>query len=59
MAKIKNSYDGQIENDVSPAQRRLIQLINGAKPETPEEEKMVKEIKEAKEKGQIIYIPLD
>ena len=57
MAKITNTYNGKIDNDVSPAERRLIALINGAKPETPEEEQMVKEIEEAKKKGQVIYIP--
>ena len=50
-------YDKNIRNDISDAEKRLIELINGAEPQTPEEIEMVKEIEEAKKNGQIIDIP--
>ena len=50
-------YDKNIRNDISDAEKRLIELINGAEPKTPEEIEMAKEIEEAKKNGQIIDIP--
>ncbi len=57
MKKITINHDGTLKNDTSDAEKRLIELINGAEPKTPDEVEMVKEIQEAKAKGQEISIP--
>ena len=57
MKKIKIHYDPAMKSDTSDAEKRLIELINGAAPKTPEEIELVKEIEEAKKNGNIIEIP--
>jgi len=57
MKKIVIEYDPAMKSDTSDSEKRLIELINGAEPKTPEEIEMVKEIQEAKKNGQIIDIP--
>ena len=57
MNKIEINHDGTLKSDLSDSEKRLIELINGAEPKTPDEIKMVKEIQEAKKNGQIISIP--
>ena len=57
--KIDKIYQSKIESDTSDATKRLMALVNGAAPETEEEEEMVKEIEAARKKGQVIYIPSD
>ena len=51
--------DGIPSNDMSPKERRLMELINGAEPKDEIEVQMVKEIKEIKDKGHIVWIPSD
>ncbi len=46
-------------NDMSPQERRLMELINGAEPKDEDEKQMVKEIQEIKDKGHIVWIPSD
>jgi hypothetical protein len=46
-------------NDMSPKERRLMELINGAEPKDEDEIQMVKEIQEIKDKGHIVWIPSD
>ena len=62
MAKNK-IYDIIIDNkpntDMSPKERRLMELINGAEPKDDSEKQMVKEIQEIKDKGQVVWIPSD
>ena len=62
MAKNK-IYDIIIDNkpntDMSPKERRLMELINGAEPKDDSEKQMVKEIQEIKAKGQVVWIPSD
>ena len=62
MAK-KKTYDIIIDNkpnsDMSPKERRLMELINGAQPKEDSEKQMVKEIQEIKDKGQVVWIPSD
>ena len=57
MKKEEVIYDENLKNDTSDSEKRLIELINGAAPTTPDEIEMVKEIQEAKKNGQIIDIP--
>jgi len=60
--KIKKSdliYDGIPKGEMSESARRLMQLINGAEPLNESERKMVAEIKEIKDSGQIPWIPSD
>jgi hypothetical protein len=57
MKKNEVIYDENLRNDVSEFEKRLIELINGAEPKTPDEIEMLKEIQEAKKNGQIIDIP--
>lgn len=45
--------------DISEKERRLMDLINGAKPRNEEEEKMVREIKDIEERGGSVDIPFD
>jgi bisphosphoglycerate-independent phosphoglycerate mutase (AlkP superfamily) len=62
MAK-KKTYDIIIDNkpnsDMSPKERRLMELINGAEPKDDSEKKIVKEIKEIEAKGDVVWIPSD
>ncbi len=62
MAK-KKIYDIIVDNkpnsDMSPKERRLMELINGAEPKNESERQMVKEIKDIKDKGQVVWIPSD
>ena len=62
MAK-KKTYDIIIDNkpnsDMSPKERRLMELINGAEPKDESEKQIVNEIKEIKDKGQVVWIPSD
>ena len=55
--KILDIYKTKIESDTSDAEKRLIELINGAEPKDDDERAMVKEIEQAKKEGKIIYIP--
>lgn len=57
MKKEEVIYDENLNNEISDSEKRLIELINGAEPKTPDEIEMVKEIQEAKKNGQIINIP--
>ncbi len=62
MAK-KKKYDIIVDNkpnsDMSPKERRLMELINGAEPKNESERQMVKEIQDIKDKGQVVWIPSD
>ncbi len=62
MAK-KKIYDIIIDNkpnsDMSPKERRSMELINGAEPKNESERQMVKEIQDIKDKGQVVWIPSD
>jgi len=57
--KIEIVYDGTPNNDMSPKERRLMELINGAEPKNESERQMVKEIQDIKDKGQVVWIPSD
>jgi hypothetical protein len=46
-------------NDMSPKERRLMELINGAESIDDDEREMAKEIQEIKDKGHIVWIPSD
>ena len=60
MAK-KKTLDIIIDNkpniDMSPKERRLMELINGAEPKDESEKQIVKEIQEIKAKGHVVWIP--
>jgi bisphosphoglycerate-independent phosphoglycerate mutase (AlkP superfamily) len=62
MAK-KKTLDIIIDNkpniDMSPKERRLMELINGAEPKDESEKQIVKEIQEIKAKGHVVWIPSD
>lgn len=62
MAK-KKTYkvivDNKPNSDMSPKERRLMELINGAEPKDESEKQMVKEIQDIKDKGQVVWIPSD
>ena len=57
----KKTYDIIIDNKpnshMSPKERRLMELINGAEPKGDSEKQMVKEIKEIEAKGDVVWIP--
>ena len=55
--EIEIDYDGSTDNDISDAERRLLDLIYGAKPENESEIAMVKEFEEMRKKGIVIEIP--
>jgi bisphosphoglycerate-independent phosphoglycerate mutase (AlkP superfamily) len=62
MAKKKTNdiiIDNKPNSDMSPKERRLMELINGAEPKDDSELKMVKEINEIKAKGHVVWIPSD
>jgi bisphosphoglycerate-independent phosphoglycerate mutase (AlkP superfamily) len=60
MAK-KKTYkvivDNKPNSDMSPKERRLMELINGAEPKDDSEKQMLKEIQEVKAKGHTVWIP--
>lgn len=45
--------------DLSEKERRLMDLINGAKPQNEEEEKIAREIKDIEIKSSIVKMPFD
>jgi hypothetical protein len=45
--------------DLSDKERRLMDLINGAKPMDEEEEEMAQQIKNIQDKGGIVKMPFD
>ena len=49
--------DNKPNSDMSPKERRLMELINGAEPKNESEKQMVKEIQEIKDKGHVVWIP--
>ncbi len=51
--------DNKLNSNMSPKERRLKELINGAEPKDESEKQMVKEIQEIKDKGHVVWIPLD
>lgn len=51
--------DNKPNNDISPKERRLMELINGAEPKDKNEKQMAKEIQEIKDKGHVVWIPSD
>ena len=51
--------DNKPNNDISPKERRLMELINGAEPKDENENQMAKEIQDIKDKGQVVWIPSD
>jgi bisphosphoglycerate-independent phosphoglycerate mutase (AlkP superfamily) len=59
----KKTYDIIIDNkpnsDMSPKERRLMELINGTEPKDEAEKQIVKEIKEIEAKGDVVWIPSD
>lgn len=59
----KKKYNVKVGNkpndDMSPKERRLMELINGADPTDESEKQMVKQIQEIKDKGQVVWIPSD
>ena len=59
----KKTYNIIIDNkpnsDMSPKERRLMELINGAEPNEDDEKQIVKEIKEIEAKGHVVWIPSD
>ena len=62
MAKKKTMdiiIDYNPNSDMSPKERRLKELINGAEPKDESEKQMVKDIQEIKDKGQVVWIPSD
>jgi len=62
MAKKKTKdiiIDNKPNSDMSPKERRLMELINGAEPKDDSELQMVKEINEIKAKGHVVWIPSD
>ena len=59
MAKKKTNdiiIDNKPNSDMSPKERRLMELVNGSEPKDDSEKQMVKEIKD---KGQVVWIPSD
>jgi hypothetical protein len=62
MAKKKTNdiiIDNRPNSDMSPKERRLMELINGAEPKDENEKQMVKDIQEIKDRGQVVWIPSD
>ena len=51
--------DNKPNSDMSPKERRLMELINGAEPKDESEKQIVKEIKEIEAKGGVVWIPSD
>jgi hypothetical protein len=50
-------YDGKTSNDMSEAEKRLLELIAGETPVNDSERQMVKEIEDALKEGKSIDIP--
>jgi hypothetical protein len=62
MAKKKTMdiiIDNKPNSGMSPKERRLKELINGAEPTDESEKQMLKEIQEIKDKGHVVWIPSD
>ena len=51
--------DNKPNSDMSPKERRLMELINGAEPKDEAEKQIIKEIKEIEAKGDVVWIPSD
>ena len=51
--------DNKPNSDMSPKERRLMELINGDEPKDESEKQIVKEIKEIEAKGDVVWIPSD
>jgi hypothetical protein len=51
--------DNKPISDISPKERRLMELINGAEPKDDSEKQIVKEIKKIEAKGDVVWIPSD
>ena len=51
--------DNKPNSDMSPKERRLMELINGSEPKDESEKQIVKEIQDIKDKGQVVWIPSD
>jgi hypothetical protein len=51
--------DNKPNSGMSPKERRLKELINGAEPTDESEKQMLKEIQEIKDKGHVVWIPSD
>ena len=51
--------DNKMNSDMSPKERRLKELVNGAEPINDNEKQLVKEIQEIKDKGHVVWIPSD
>ena len=49
--------DNKPNSDMSPKERRLMELINGSEPKNEVEKQIVKEIKEIEAKGDVVWIP--
>jgi len=48
--------DNKLNSNMSPKERRLKELINGAEPKDESEKQIVKEIKEIEAKGDVVWI---
>ena len=62
MAKKKTMdiiIDNKPNSDMSPKERRLMELINGAEPKDDREKQIIKEIQEIEAKGDVVWIPSD
>ena len=60
MAKKKTMdiiIDNKPNSDMSPKERRLMELVNGAEPKDDSEKQIVKEINEIEAKGDVVWIP--
>lgn len=55
--EIEIDYDGSISNDMSDSEKRVLELIYGAKPQNESEIAMVKEFEEMRKNGIVIDIP--
>lgn len=51
--------DNKPNSGMSPKEKRLLELINGAEPKNDQEIEIAKNIQEIKDKGQMIWIPSD
>ncbi len=51
--------DNKPNSDMSPKEKRMMELINGAEPKDESEKQIVNEIQEIKAKGHVVWIPSD
>ena len=51
--------DNKPNSDMSSKERRLMELINGDEPKDESEKQIIKEIKEIKAKGDVVWIHSD